>query len=77
VPKFKNTLDPVHLYRPAGEAGSRLVETGDIVEHPGAVTETEDAYVVGQGDRALAFPKSRWERLDESAPRKHDTKEKG
>lgn len=59
--KFRNKLDPVHLYAPAGEPTSLFVDTGQVVEVPGEAKEIDDAHVVGEEDAALAFPTSRWE----------------
>jgi hypothetical protein len=69
VPKLKNTLEPVHLYRPEGDPGSRFVQAGEHVEVPRISAETEDAYIVGEGDNARAFPKSRWQLVEPTKPR--------
>ncbi len=59
--RLKNTGDPVHVYAPEGDQRSLLVDTDQIVEVPGEVTEElDDAYIVGHGDDARAWPKSRW-----------------
>jgi hypothetical protein len=68
MPRFRLILDhPVDVYQPAGGASSLSVEPGDVVEAPGVLgEELVDAYVVGTGDDARAWPKALWE-LDKAA----------
>lgn len=61
MPKFKNVGSDVHAMKRA-DLGGRLVETGAEFEVAGDVTEeTPDAYIVGSGDNARAWPKAQWE----------------
>lgn len=75
--KFKNVGDACHMYRPAGHSESLLVDKDQVVDVFGEVSsEIEDAYIVGEGDRALAFPKSRWLLVtDPPKPRRDAEKE--
>jgi hypothetical protein len=53
---------PVHLFKPAGDPDELLVEHGQVVEVPGVVVaELDDAYVIGDGDNARAWPMAQWE----------------
>ena len=50
-----------------GRADGPLVAAGDVTQVDGEVTEElADAYIVGEGDEARAWPKSTWELLVES-----------
>lgn len=52
--------------RRVGRADGPLVEAGKVTSVDGDVTEqTDDAYVVGEGDEARAWPKETWQLLDE------------
>lgn len=52
--------------RRVGRADGRLVETGSVTAAVGDVTEeTGDAYIVGSGDEARAWPKATWELVPE------------
>lgn len=52
--------------RRVGRADGPLVEAGTVTSVDGAVTaQTDDAYIVGEGDDARAWPKSTWELLPE------------
>lgn len=54
--------DAVYLWAPPEYEDSLLVEAGQVVDVTGDVSEElDDAYIVGAGDDARAFPKSRWE----------------
>lgn len=67
--KFKNQLDRCDLYAPAGHPDSCQVDAGQVVEIPGVVSaETEDAYILGEGDKARALPKSRWQLVTDPKP---------
>lgn len=60
--KLKNLGEAVHVYRPAGDANSLLVEHDQVLEAPGEITEElDDAYIVGAGDDVRAYPKAQWE----------------
>ncbi len=58
----------LHLGRPDGPR----VEADEIVKVDGKVTETDDAYVIGEGDDARAYPKSTW--VDASPVKKNEAK---
>lgn len=52
--------------RRVGRADGPLVEAGTVTAVAGEVTqELEDAYIVGEGDEARAWPKATWELLPE------------
>lgn len=61
--RFRNTTsNHLALIRPAGHPDSHQVDAGGEVEVRGEVTETtHDAYIVGEGDSARAYPKALWE----------------
>lgn len=60
--KFVNLGDDVEHYFPAGHGDSLPVLAGQLVDVGDAnVEEQDDCYVVGTGDAARAWPKSRWE----------------
>lgn len=65
--KFKNiTGARLDVFRPA-ELGGSGVDDGGVVEVDGTVTEElADAYLVGEGTSARAWPKSQWELVKES-----------
>jgi hypothetical protein len=60
--RFKNLqLHAVDLYRPAGHPDSLHVEADQVVEVPASVTEElDDAWITGEGDNRLAWPKANW-----------------
>lgn len=61
VLKFKNVGDAIHAQKRA-DRGGELVETGGVFEVDGELAEeTPDAYLVGTGDDARAWPKAQWE----------------
>lgn len=65
--KFRNVGPDVHAVKRA-DLGGQLVETGSDFEVVGEVAEeTEDAYIVGSGDNARAWPKAQWELVKPSA----------
>jgi hypothetical protein len=67
VPKFRNIGADVHAIKRA-DLGGQLVEAGSDLEVAGDVTgETDDAYIVGEGDSARAWPKSQWELVKPAA----------
>ncbi len=49
-----------------GRADGPLVEAGEVVtlDDDAAVDDAGDAWVVGEGDDARAWPKATWELLD-------------
>lgn len=52
--------------RRVGRAEGPLVEAGTVTVVDGeVVSQTDDAYIVGEGDEARAWPKATWELLDE------------
>lgn len=51
--------------RRVGRSDGQLVAAGEVTQVDGAVTESGDAYVVGEGDEARAWPKATWELLPE------------
>lgn len=60
--RMVNIGAPVHLFKPGADLDSLLVERGQVVEVPGAVAaELDDAYVIGDGDNARAWPMAQWE----------------
>lgn len=60
--KFVNLGDDVDHYFPAGHGESLPVTNGQIVDVGDVNVEDQgDHYVVGEGDDARAWPKSRWE----------------
>jgi hypothetical protein len=65
VPRFKNTSGED---RRIGRADGPMVEAGKVTEVDGEVVggfeETEDAWIVGEGDDARAWPKATWDLLD-------------
>lgn len=59
--------------RRVGRAEGPLVEAGTVTSVDADVTDhTDDAYIVGEGDDARAWPKETWELLDE--PRNSEPK---
>lgn len=53
--------------RRVGQVDGRLVEAGTVTAVSGDVTEeTSDAYIVGDGDEARAWPKETWELVPEA-----------
>lgn len=62
--RFKNISDvDVHV----GRLDGPTVEAGKVTAVDGEVTEqTDDAYIVGEGDDARAWPKATWELLPEA-----------
>jgi hypothetical protein len=63
VARFKNVSGED---RRVGHADGPLVEAGTITAVPGDVTgQSDDAYIVGDGDEARAWPKATWEMVPE------------
>lgn len=64
--KLKNTTKgALSLLRPAGP-DAHVVKAGDTVQVPGKVTKTtDDAVIVGEGDRARAYSRKLWELVEE------------
>jgi hypothetical protein len=60
--RFKNDTDTdLVLFGPTGHPDAYICEAGAIVEIPGDITEeTDDAFVVGDGDDARTWAKSVW-----------------
>jgi hypothetical protein len=50
--------EPVYLGRPDG----RRIDDGEVIHVDGTIDKDspEDAYVIGAGDQARAYPKSMW-----------------
>jgi hypothetical protein len=71
VLKFKNVgPDKVDVFKPA-ELGGAQVDAGGVLEVDGSVfKETDDAYIVGEGGAARAWPKSRWELVKDTSAAK-------
>jgi hypothetical protein len=67
MPRFRNIGAAAHVYKPAGDPDSLFVDAGQIVETPGelAPEQPADAYVVGEGDQARAWPKALWELVED------------
>jgi hypothetical protein len=62
VPRFKNISGED---RRVGRADGPLVKHGDVTEVDGdVVEELDDAWIVGEGDDARAWPKGTWNLLD-------------
>lgn len=60
--RLKNIGPEVHVYSPGGFPSSILVDTDQIVEVPGEITdEVVDAYIVGENGAARAWPKAQWQ----------------
>lgn len=53
--------DGVVLFAPTGHPDAMQVAADGEVEVPGDITsELDDAYIVGEGDDARAWPKATW-----------------
>lgn len=63
--KFKNISgEQLHLGRPDG----RAIDAGEVIDAGGEVDdELDDAWIVGEGDDARAWPKATWELVDQAA----------
>lgn len=61
--KLRNVGDAVDLYRPAGVAGSRYVESGGEVDVLGKLADRQlvDAIVIVLADEETAWPIAQWE----------------
>ncbi|MEV4173981.1 hypothetical protein [Nonomuraea sp. NPDC049709] len=61
--RFKNISGTdVHV----GRTDGRVVEAGKVIAVDGEVTEqTDEAYIVGAGDDARAWPRATWELVSE------------
>jgi hypothetical protein len=70
MPRFRLRSDcsPVALFFPQGHHDSLYVEPGDVIDVPGDVVadSPDDAFVIGTGDEARAWPKALWESADAS-----------
>lgn len=78
MPKFRlaEGHGDVDLFQIAGGPDSFRVTAGSFVEVPGDIAEeTEDAYIVGAGDDARAWPKAMWS-IDKPAATAATPKEK-
>lgn len=75
MPRFKNkTGDELHMQHAEGPT----VGPGEVVQVDGdVVEEIDDAYIVGTGDDARAWPKATWELLKEAAKADKPGKENG
>jgi hypothetical protein len=58
--RLRNLGEAVHLYAPPDSPNSLPVNADQVVTVAGPLEETDDAYILGEGDTARAFPKSRW-----------------
>lgn len=69
MPRFKNVSgDELHMQHAEGPT----VGSGDVVQVDGEITgELADAWLVGEGDQARAWPKVTWELVDKP-PAKND-----
>lgn len=71
--QFRNITDqPVSLYKPHGDPLGLLVEAGQTVSVDGqlaAAQPHDDAWVVGEGERATAWPKASWDLVQDEKPR--------
>lgn len=67
MPRFTNVGPAVHVYRPAGDTASLLVESGQIIEAAGdlAPEQPVDAYQVGEGDDARLWPHAQWSLVED------------
>ncbi|MFI7643741.1 hypothetical protein [Nonomuraea sp. NPDC049400] len=66
--RFKNVSGEA---RHLGRVDGPVVAAGDVAQVDGDVTKvTDDAYILGAGDEARAWPKSTWELLDEPKSKK-------
>lgn len=60
--KFKNVGDECSVYAPAGSAHALLVDHGDVVQAAGDLAaDGDDAYLVEHNGEVRAWPKARWE----------------
>jgi hypothetical protein len=63
VARFKNISGEDRRF---GRAEGPLVKAGDVTAvEADMVEELEDAYIVGEGDDARAWPKNTWELIPE------------
>lgn len=54
--RFRNiTADTLSVNAPEGQPDSHLVEPGEVLQVPGKVTETDDAYLVEVPDTDVDF----------------------
>ncbi|MGW4886908.1 hypothetical protein [Streptomyces murinus] len=63
--RLRNVGEAVHLYAPPGAPTSLPVDAGQIITVVGPLKEADDAYVLGEGDTARAYPKSSWALVEE------------
>lgn len=76
--RFRNKTDQtLSVNRAPGHPDAHPVKPGDALKVPGEATETDDAYVVGAGDRARAYPKALWEAESDPAPKSVTSKKEG
>jgi hypothetical protein len=63
--RFRNISgEDLYVNAPASHPDAHLVEAGEVLRVPGDYTEISDAYVVGKGDSARAYPKSLWKAVE-------------
>lgn len=68
--KFRNISG---VDRNLGSIEGPVVKAGDVAVVPGEVTaELDDAWIVGEGDHARAWPKETWQLIKETAVRAAD-----
>lgn len=71
MPRFRSlSSDELSVFRPDGEYDAFPVTPDEPeIEVPGDVTEeTEDAYIVGEGDEARAWSKTLWALVETKKP---------
>ncbi len=69
MPKFRNISgDALDCFKPAEVRGSEHVDNLGEVEVDGEVQEIGDAYIVGEGDNARAWPKALWQLVVDKKP---------
>lgn len=68
MPDFVNIGPAVDVYAPAGGSDSLHVDPGQTITVAGdlANEQPEDAYLVGCGDDARAWPHSQWQLADKT-----------
>lgn len=73
MPDFVNIGSaPVDVYAPEGHPDTLHVDPGQTITVPGelAAEQAVDAYLVGEGDNARAWPHSQWRLAEPPKPAK-------
>lgn len=77
--KLKNTGAACSVYKPADGADALVVDHGEVCDAPGELvgeSESGDAYLVEHNGETRAWPKARWELVqDKPKPRARGTEE--